>query len=262
MSSQAGSVRLVAVAALVSGGFSAVVVALPGRGYIGGGFAPDQTTIYGPAHAALALALASAGLLLVVSSRREPMAALLGVIGLCSAQLAGVGLVGYRRWPLYWGCCSIKYVTHQELVRNLAVAMAVVCAVTAVASLLVLVSQRFLAWQGWAAAVAFPVALVVAVAVPGIMAGDPYDERDLVAAALTYSVPFGAALAVSGLMVRPAALVVAATVAGSALIATVGSPFLETVLPFRAAQALAVGSAGLVAVARLVPRRSPAGDEA
>ena len=113
--------------------------------------------------------------------------------------------------------------------------MAIVCAVTAVASLLVLVSQRFLRLEEWAAAVAFP-------------------------AALTYAIPFEAALAVSGLMVRRAALVVAAAVACSALVATVGSPFLETVLPFRDA-ALAVGAAGVVAVARLVSRRSPVRDE-
>ncbi len=253
-----GAVQLVALAALGSGVLSTFVVNLGGRGSVGGGFAEEQSTVYGPAHAVLAVALAISGLALVVSSRREAVAPLLGVIGVRSSQLAGVGLVAYRRWPLYWGCCSMKGVTHESLVRDLALLMGLACGATALACLVALANQRCLRWRGWAAAVAFPVALVVVVGISHLMKSYRGGARDLVAAALTYSIPFAAALAVSGLMARLAALVVTVSVAGSALIATSGAPFLDRSLPFHDAQAFAVGAAVVVALVRLVPRRTPA----
>lgn len=245
-------VWLVAVSALLSGAVSAGAVAVAGNGDIGGAFARDQLTIYGPAHAALSIALAVGGLLLLVLRQREAVAALLGTTGMCAAQLAGAGLVGYRRWPLYWGCCSSGAVTEQSRVRMLAVAMALACAVSAVACIVVL-WRRFPVWQGWVAALAFPVALVVAVAVPRLMAGAWSDGRDLAAGALTYSLPFAAALASSALMGRFAALALAVAVACSAVMATVGQPFLESRLPFRDSVALVVAAAVAVAVSRLIP---------
>jgi putative effector of murein hydrolase len=122
------------------------------------------------------------------------------------------------------------------------------------------VSQRMLEWQGWAAAVALPVALVVLVAVPALMVSSHpnADRADLIAGALTYSVPFAAALAVSAFIGRPEALLVAGAVAGSAFIAVAGKPFLDLRLPFDDARGLAIGAAAVVVASRLVPRTRPA----
>jgi hypothetical protein len=203
------SVWLVGIGALLSGAGSAAVVAVDGKGELGGAFARDQLTVYGPAQAALALALAVAGLVLLVTRRRVAGAALLGVIGLCAAQLAGAGLVAVRRWPLYWGCCSPEDVTERDLVRALASGMAVACAVTAVACVLALVWRRDLGWRGVGAAVAIPIALVVALAAPRLVVGGWVDVRELAAWALMYSLPFAGGLAVSSLMQRFAALTMA-----------------------------------------------------
>ena len=189
-------VWLAGIGALFSGAVSGAVVAVDGTGQIGGAFTGEEPTIYGPGQAALALAIAGAGVLLLVARRRVAVAALLGVIGLCAAQLAGTGLVGLRRWPLFWGCCTPETVTEQTLVRTLAVAMAVVCAVTAVACVVVLVWGRYVRWTGvdLPVVVAFAVALVVAIAGPRLVVGDGDDALDLAAWALMYSLPFAAGL--------------------------------------------------------------------
>lgn len=106
MEEREGSVRLLGVGALFAGAVSSAVVAVDGTGQIGGAITGDQPTIYGPAQATLAVGLAGAGLLLLVARGRGAVAALLSVIGLLAAQLAGTGLVGFRRWPLLWGCCT------------------------------------------------------------------------------------------------------------------------------------------------------------
>lgn len=250
------SVWLVGIGALCSGAVSAVVVAVDGKGQIGGAFAGAQPSVYGPGQAALALALAVAGLLVLVARRRVAVAALLGVVGLCAAQLAGAGLVGRRRWPLFWGCCSSEVVTAKDLVRTLAAAMAVVCAVTAVACIGVLAWRRYLRWAGvdLPLVVAFAAALVVAIAGPRLVVGGWDDERELAAWALMYSLPFAAALAISALMQRIAALVMAGMVAASALIATVGESFFELDQPWGDAQALVILAAVAVATTRLMPR--------
>ncbi len=258
-------VRLLGVVALISGAVSAAVVAVDGKGQFGGAFSVgEQPTIYGPAQAALALALAVSGLLVLVARRRVAVAALLGVIGLCAAQLAGAGLVGRRRWPHFWGCCSPESVTEQALVRTLAVVMAVVCAVTAVACVAVLVRRPYVRWTGvdLPVVVAFAVALVVGIAGPRMVVGGWDDERALAAWALMYSLPFAAGLAISALLPRFAALAIAGAVAGSALIATVGESFLELNQPWGDAQALVIAGAGAVAATRLFPRLKVASAEA
>ena len=247
------SVWLVGIAALLSGAVSAAVVSVDGKGEIGGVFAGEKLTIYGPAQAALAIALAVAGLLLLVTRRRVAVAALLGVAGLCAAQLAGTGLVARRRWPLYWGCCSPGNVTEEELVRALATGMAAACAVTAVACVVVLVWKRHLRWSGVGAAVAFPVALFVAIAGPRLVEGGWHDVPELAAWALMYSFPFAAGLAASALIQRLSALAVVGAVACSALVAKVGESFLELTQKGGAdALALVVLAAVAVAASRLI----------
>jgi hypothetical protein len=192
-----------------------------------------------------------------VARNRVVVGALLGVTGLVAAQLAGAGLVGRRRWPLFWGCCAPEAVSAQDLVRALATAMAVACAVTAVASLALLVVRRDLRWPGLTlrVVVAFPVAVVVAVAGPRLVVGSWGDTRELAAWALMYSLPFAAGLVASALMPRPGALAMAGAVAASALVATLGDSFLELDRPWGDALPVVVVAAAVVAASRLVPRR-------
>lgn len=249
-------VWLVGIGSLLSGALSGAVVAVDGRGQIGGAFTGEQPTIYGAAQAALALAIAIGGLLLLVARRPAAVAALLGMTGLCAAQLAGTGLVGRRRWPHFWGCCTPETVTEQDLVTTLTVVMAAVCAVTALACVVVLVWAGYVRWAGvdLPAVVAFAVALVVAVAGPCLVVGGWDDARGLAAWALMYSLPFAAGLAISALMQRLAALATVGAVASSALIATVGESFLELNQPWGNAQVLVIAGAAAVAATRLFPR--------
>ena len=256
MQEGSGRVRLVGVVAFLAGAVSTAVVAVDGSGQVGGGVTGDQPTIYGPAHATLAIGLVVAGLLLLVARGRGAVAALLSVIGLCAAQLAGTGLVGFRRWPLFWGCCATEPVTERDLVRTLALVMAVVCAVTAVACVVVLVSARLVRWPGvnLTVVVALAAAVVVAIVAPRLVVGGwAVDLTDLAAWALMYSLPFAAALALSGLMERIAALVTAGAVVSSAFIATLGESHFSLHQPWGDARALVIAAAGAVAATRLFP---------
>jgi hypothetical protein len=257
MAERQGSVRLVGFGALLAGAVSAAVVAVDGTGQIGGAITGDQPTIYGPAQATLAVGLAGAGLLLLVARGGSAVAVLLSTIGLCAAQLAGTGLVGFRRWPLFWGCCTPESVTEKDLVRTLALVMAVACAVTAVGCVVVLVSARHVRWTGLDVTVfvTFAVALVVAVAGPRLVVGGwAVDVKGLAAWALMYSLPFAAALALSALMQRVPALATSGAVVVSALIATMGVSQLELNQPWGDARALVIAAAVAVAVTRLLPR--------
>jgi len=259
-------VRPVGVSALVAGAVSAAVVAVDGTGQVGGDITGDQPTIYGPAQATLAAVLAVAGPFLLVARGRGAIAALLSVIGLCAAQLAGTGLVGFPRWPLFWGCCTPEAVPEQDLVRALALVMAVVCAVTAVACVVVLIAASYVRWTGFdlTVVVAFPVALVVAVAGPRLVVGGwGVDVKGLAAWALMYSLPFAAALALWGMMRRFAGLATAGAVVGSALIAKLGESHFELNQPWGDAQAVVIAAAIVVAATRLrpVPETSSEGGE-
>jgi hypothetical protein len=193
---------------------------------------------------------------MLVARTRGATAVLLGVIGLCAAQLAGTGLVGRRRWPHFWGCCASETVTAPTVVRTLAVIMAVVCAATAVASVVVLVRESHVRWTGadLPVVVALMAALVVGIAGPRLVVGGWDDERALAAWALMYSLPFAAALAISAMSQRIAALALAGAVASSALIATVGESFFESNQPWGDAQALVIAAATAVAAVRFFPR--------
>jgi hypothetical protein len=258
-------VQAVGAAAVLAGLFGTLTVALPGerRLHLGGGFARDQVTAYGPAHAALALSPVLTGLGLALARRPVQIVAATGVAGFLSAQLAGVGCVATRRWPLYWGCCAVRGVEHESLMTRLALLMGLGCAAVAVSCLLLLVQEGLLEWQRGTAVLAPAVALGVLEAIPWIMAtSTPYvsgDVSDLGAAFLTYSGPFAAALVVSAFMSRGPALVVIGAVVASAVIGTAGRPFLDTVLPYQHARWFAVGAAVTVGVVRfLAPRPRPA----
>ena len=96
---------------------------------------------------------------------------------------------------------------------------------------------------------------------PLVVSGDVNaDVRDLVAWALMYSLPFGAAIALSGWMRDTAALTLLAAVALSTVAATAGESVLELRQPWGPALALVVVAIVVVATSRLVPTspRTPA----
>lgn len=256
--------RLVGFGGLFAGLLSATVVALDGQGHLGGAFRSDQLTIYGPGQAALAVAVGMAGIVLLGTRRPSGVVAVVGLIGLGTAQLAGLGLVAVRRWPLYWGCCAPQNVSETNLVRGLAAGMALVCGVVAVTCLVILVRRDDLRWDRLGLVVALPVALVVAIAGPLVASsrwGGDDDLSALTAWALMYSLPVAAGLVVSARMPRWAALVMAAGIVGSAAVATLGSFFLEFKLLWGDARALVIVAAVVVAVTRLISfaRTSAAG---
>lgn len=211
--------------AVLAGTASLVVLGVGGNGGLGGAFS-HGVTIYGRSHVVLAFALVLAGLLLFVSRNRARNTSLLAVIILLAGLLAGAAVVGYRRWPLYRGCCAAKSVNEWELMRLLAIGMGVVCAVVAIAGLLALLFGRHLTGNVLSIVVALPVLAVVTVYVPRLAYGDWEDERELVAWALMYSLPLSAVLLLAAAMPRVPALATVAVVACTAVVTLVGEPFI------------------------------------
>jgi hypothetical protein len=256
MEVRAGSVRLVGVSALAAGAVSATILAVDGNGRFGGAWTGAGPTVYGPQQLLLAVTLAAAGLTLLVTRTLGVAAAALGMAGLCAAQLAGTGLVSVRRWPLYRGCCSAEAITQEGLVRVLSALMAGVCALSALACVALLIVGHFATWSRPTAsrAIALGAGGVVMVVGPLLVTEHVSgDLRDLLAWALVYSVPIGAALALSGTLQRPAAWAVSGAVIATALTATAGTSFLETRLPWGSAQELVVAAAVVVALSRIRP---------
>ena len=244
------------VCALGAAVVAAVVIAIDGSGAISTAFtepAPRAVTVYGVGSLLLAVALGVSGLLVLVVRHRVAVTALVGVAGLCAAQLAGTGLVARRRWPLYWGCCAEDAITARELVRGLALGMAVVCALAAVVCLVVLVGGRFLRRPGadLRTVVAFATALVVALLGPSL--ADPGYGHDVAAWSLMYGVPFAVALALTALVPRGAGLSLAAGVAASALAAQAGASYLELRQPWDGALLLVLLASAVAAGGLLLP---------
>jgi hypothetical protein len=235
---------------------AAVVIAIDGTGSATVAFMDPSdraATVYGVGPVLLAITLVAAGLLLLVVRHRVALTALLGVAGLCAAQLAGTGLVARRRWPLYWGCCADDAITARELVRWLALGMVVACALAAVVCIVVLVRGRCLRRPGFdlRSLVAFATALLVAVLGPYLAETD--HGHDLAAWSLMYGVPFAVALALTALVPRAAALVLSASVAGSALAAQAGASFMELRQPWEGALPLVLLAAAVAALGLLLP---------
>lgn len=244
--------RAIGIAALLTATASVVTLAVDAGGDLGGAFRREHT-IYGVAHVCLALALVPVGVSLLVARSRDVAGILIGVVALSAAQLGGVGLVAFRRWPLYAGCCSTELVS-QGQVRSLAVAMASAGAVTAVLCVVALVRIGCLTRHriDLPVVVAALTALVVAVTVPGLVVGAWSDTHELVAWAVMCSLPFAAALVVSALVERVAGLALLGAVAGSAVLVTAGSPFIALGRPPGDAMLLVVGAAAVVAATDLV----------
>ncbi|WP_224274694.1 hypothetical protein [Nocardioides lacusdianchii] len=242
---------LTGVGALLAGAMACIVVAVDGDGSWGGGFAGSSLTIYGPGQAALAVALVLTGALLVLPHIRHE-AVLLAIAGLLAAQIAGTGLVGFRRWPLYWGCCAPSGITEQALVRALALLLAGAGGVAALLCARRLVRTRH-SWstgpQGMGAAAVAGAATVALVGPLLVVHGDPNaDVRDLLAWGVTYALPYAAALALAGWMRTRAALTLLGAVALSTVAAHAGAAMLELRQPWGAALVLVLGVVGVVGV--------------
>lgn len=249
-------VRLVGAWAVLAGAFSVWVVATDGQGHLGGAWLSDGPTIYGPLQVLLAVALAASALVVMVWRGPATPGAALAVAGLCAAVLAGTGVVSARRWPLYWGCCSDASITRPDLVRSLALMMAVACAVAAVACLAILV--RSSADRPPVSLTAPAVLSGLAVAILGpllVVEGRSTDTRDLIAWSLMYAGPLGTALVISGFLPRSTALVLAGSVLLCAAAAVMGDSFLETRQPWGAARPLVLACAAVVLLTRFVPSR-------
>ncbi|MCM0619935.1 hypothetical protein [Nocardioides bruguierae] len=264
METGAGRVRLVGAVVVVAGLVAGLVLATDGLGRVGGAWTAGGPTVYGPLQVLLAATTLGAGLVLLMRRGAVVTGAALGVAGLCTAQLAGTGLVATRRWPLYRGCCSTEQITAEPLVTALAALLAVVCGLAAATCLVLLVRGPYATWSQPVAVRATGVAagvvvLVVGpVLVTGLLTGGSGDRADLLAWTLACSLPIGAALALSSALPRPAAWTVLAVVVAGALAASLGTSFLETRLPWGGARALVVAAAVVVALSRTLPQPRPA----
>ena len=247
------------VAGILAGAVALLVVSVDGQGRPGGA-AIGVLTIYGRAHVILALALLSAALTLTVVRAQSAKAALLAVVVLWGAQLGGVGVVAYRRWPHYYGCCS-NYDVSVGAMKGLAAAMAVTGGAAAGLAVAALLAGGHLRWRGsgWRVLVAWPLALAVLVAVPRLVVGGWGDVREVGARVVMYAVPIAVAIAVSALLDRAPALVLLSAVAVDALLLTQGRPFVELGAPRSLAMSLVIMVVGLLALLRLLPllRSSP-----
>lgn len=209
----------------------------------------ERYTIYSLDQVALGVALVLIGLGLLVTRSAKWSVALAAVAGLCAAQLAGLGMVGYRKWPSFVG--SYQSVPDWGLVQELAAVMAGSCAVAAVVCLLFVLREG--KPDRRALLVAVPLGLFLAVALPFIAPWELADLGDRMAIALMYGIPMGLALAVTGLMELRSAAVVTAAVAASGLLMGRSEAFVpaQNMLPVVGL----VGASALVNLLWRLPRR-------
>jgi hypothetical protein len=184
----------------------------------------ERYTIYSLDQVAVGLALVLTGLCLLVTRPAKWDVALAAVGGLCAAQLAGLGMVGYRKWPSFVG--SQGSVPDWGLVQELAAVMGGSCAVAAVICLLFVLREGRPELR--ALLVAVPLGLLLAAALPFVAPWDPADLGDRVAIALMYGIPLGLALAVTGIMDFRSATGVTAAVAASGLLMGRSEAFVST----------------------------------
>lgn len=178
-------------------------------------------TLYSLDHVALAGALLLAGIGLIVVRSPASRMALAAVSGLFAAQLAGLGMVAFRKWPAFAG--SYHTIPDWGSVKALAAVMAGFCAIAAIASLVVVL--RFGEPQRRALLLTVPLGMVVAVALPFLLPWVGADVPDRIAVALQYGLPLGIALAVTGVMELRPAVIVAVAVAASGLLIPLSRAF-------------------------------------
>jgi len=261
--SEAGSVapRLdesAPVAALVCAGWlmGAALAAVLMLGVWSGGF-------YSPASWVLAGLLGLAGVVLAILARGGRMAwwgpvAVVGAV--MAAQLAGTGVVATKHWGTYFGYTGLyEHLLALKMLAGFAAGLSTVAVVVVV--------RRLLASGCLAAAVGMTARCtavvgggVLLVAMPvGMGSGAPVnqDASSLLAYALTWSLPWAAAVMATGWMTRPAALAALAAVVVSILLSASDRPMVSLIIgdtprqPFLWAVLLVVA----VGIVRLLARR-------
>lgn len=239
-----------ALAAAVSAGFALGIVSSP--------------ALYSGTSWVLAAVLVMSGVVLGIAARRgvrawwSPVAAVAAVV---AAQLAGTGMVAAKHWRTTFGYHGGS--GHLPLLEILAVLMAVLTAGACVVAL-----RRLVAWGSiparphmtarWTAIIGGAVLVLGLPSAIGSGSPDNQDPPSLLAYALIYSLPWGAAVVVTAWMSRSAALATLTAVAASAALAITGAPMADLVLgrqphaPFVAALLLVMA----VAAVRLVGPRA------
>lgn len=170
----------------------------------------------------LVAGLAVVGVILVAARGRVVRVPTAAAGGVLAAQLAGTGVVAFRRWVPVGGFGHGKWDNIHQL--QLVSALLAVCGLGAVVVCLLSLraEEAFPARVAWTArAVALSAGLLVVVALPVVFAGGQADILDVTsigAHALVYSVPFGVSLALTGWLSPPAAVAVSLCVMVSALV--------------------------------------------
>ena len=166
----------------------------------------------------LVAGLAVVGVILVAARVRVVRVPAAAAGGVLAAQLAGTGVVAFRRWVPVGGFGHGKW----DNIRP-AAAGRVPCSPSAASAPSWSASSRSAPRRRspsgpWTAArVALSAGLLVVVALPVVFAGGQADILDVTsigAHALVYSVPFGVSLALTGWLSRPAAVAVSLCVDG------------------------------------------------
>jgi hypothetical protein len=171
---------------------------------------------------AVALAVIAAGLGIGIGGREVRVAS--AVVGaVASAQLAGVGLVARGKWFAYFGPIGGPVQNHEKL-EDLALTMTICCAAAVLICIALLRAERCFSLRATPVALRLllPLAgIAVAVVVPYMLTiGDNgTDAKTLLALAAMYGVPWGASVAASAWLRRPAATAAVATVGVSAAVA-------------------------------------------
>lgn len=202
---------------LVACAVMAVALAVPGQTDTPG----NSGTIYNPSRWALLAALVAAGVVLAVRKDAADVRVASAVGAVAAGQLVTTGLFAFRRWVSVAGSTGIG-LGNRSTVRGLALVLA--------AAGLVALTGCVAAWAAatvrprlaaYDAVPALLVAVVLAAGLPWVLGAgraETTDATSLVGYALLHSVPWGAAVLVSGWLRRPVALACLATTVGSALV--------------------------------------------
>ncbi len=154
-----------------------------------------------------------------------------------SGQLMGGGIVAYKHWRPWCGMSGPCGGEHQLTdLKRLAIVLAVTGLVGATISLVLLVRLQAFPVRGTGPARSLGLALGVAVIVLvplalGIDSAENRDVKSLAAYALLYGLPFGIPLAATGWLDRGPAVVAAATVAVSSVLAMLPDGIVNATLP-------------------------------
>ncbi len=196
------SARRAGVVARYAAAYTLVVLLVPGGVAV---FADGWASLYGPGHWALWAILTGSGLVLLKA--RPAFAGAAATAGaLAAVQLCGTGIWAVRHWEPFtgmggWGEPVLW------LLRPLAAGLALACAAVAVACALAVLHSG--AWQPAAGPRRWlPVAAgaLLAAGLPVVLLGGLGPITMLGTYGLLYSLPWGAAIAATGLLRRDAAI--------------------------------------------------------